>query len=250
MTPEVLVIGVPGVPEIQPGADLGTLIASAVRNAGLSLAAGDVLAVTHKIVSKAEGRVVRLADVHPSQLARRWGAAAGKDPRLIELALAESTRIVRMTRDVLITETKHGFICANSGVDASNVAHGEAVLLPAAPDLSAARIREGISKSFGVDIGVVITDTFGRPWREGQVNVAIGVAGLRPLTDYRGQADVFGRVMQASVIAIADEIASAAELVMGKIATIPVAIVRGTGAVTGTGTGRELLRAAAEDLFR
>jgi coenzyme F420-0:L-glutamate ligase/coenzyme F420-1:gamma-L-glutamate ligase len=250
MPSELRVIGVPGLPEIEPGADLAQLITSAIQDASLSLAAGDVLAVTHKIVSKAEGRVVRLADVHPSQLARRWAAAAGKDPRLIELALAESTRIVRMTRGVLIAETTHGFICANAGVDASNVEQGLAVLLPAAPDVSAARLRDRLSTTLDVKVGVIVTDTFGRPWREGQINVAIGIAGLEPLTDYRGQTDTFGRVMQASVIAIADEIASAAELVMRKTAGIPVAIVRGAPVVAGKGIGRDLLRPAAEDLFR
>lgn len=250
MNPELRVIGVPGLPEIAAGDDLAALIASAITSAGLSVAAGDVLVVTHKIVSKAEGRVVRLADVQPSQLARRWGASAGKDPRLIELALAESTRIVRMTRGVLIAETRHGFICANAGVDASNVKDGLAVLLPLAPDVSAARLRGQVSGALGVDLPVIVTDTFGRPWREGQVNVAIGMAGLRPLTDYRGQADTFGRRLQATVIAVADEIASAAELVMRKTTGVPVAVVRGAPIEKGDGTGRDLLRPAAEDLFR
>ena len=247
---EVRIFGVSGLPEVALGADLPRLICAASSDAGIVLASGDVLVATHKIVSKAEGRLVRLADVQPSQLARRWAAATRKDARVIELVLAESTRIVRMTHDVLIVETRHGFICANAGVDTSNVDEGFAVLLPSAPDVSAARLRDRIGIVADVTVGVVVTDTFGRPWREGQVNVAIGIAGIQPLVDYRGEPDAFGRVMHASVIAVADELAGAAELVMHKTARIPVAIVRWTDVVTGNGSARDLLRPASRDLFR
>ena len=241
------VFAVPGIPDVEPGDDLGALIADAVARAGETIEADDVIVVAQKIVSKAEGAVVRLDEVVPSPRAAEWAAAWGKDPRVVEVVLRESRRIVRMERGILIAETRHGFICANAGVDASNVERGAVTLLPRDPDLSAATIRARIGRS---DIGVIVSDTFGRPWREGVLNVALGVAGLRPLADYRGCRDPYGRELTSTVIAVADELASAAELVMRKTARLPVAIVRGAGEWLGEGSGAELLRAADQDLFR
>jgi coenzyme F420-0:L-glutamate ligase/coenzyme F420-1:gamma-L-glutamate ligase len=210
-----------------------------------------VVVVTQKVVSKAEGRLVRLADVEPSVFARRYAQQWGKDPRYVEIVLRESRRVVKMDRGVLVTETYHGFVCANAGVDESNVDGGEQVcLLPLDPDASAARLRVQLSRLAGVELAVVISDTFGRPWRNGLVNVAIGVAGLSPIQSYVGQTDPYGYVMQVSEIALADELASAAELVMGKIDQVPVALVRGVRYQAGPGSGRDLLRPAERDLFR
>jgi coenzyme F420-0:L-glutamate ligase/coenzyme F420-1:gamma-L-glutamate ligase len=206
--------------------------------------------VAQKIVSKAEGAVVALADVRPSRLAAAWAAAHGRDPAVVEVVLAESRRIVRMDRGIIIAETRHGYICANAGVDASNVPPGYVTLLPRDPDDSAARLRADLARRWATPIGVVVSDTFGRPWREGVVNVALGVAGLSPLLDCRGTTDPFGRRLHTTVIAVADEIAGAAELVMGKTAGRPVAIVRGAPAPAGPGAGSDLLRDPSTDLFR
>ena len=241
------IFAVPGIPDVEPGDDVGALIAAAVTGAGETIEAGDVVVVAQKIVSKAEGALVRLDEVAPSPRAAEWAAAWGKDPRVVEVVLRESRRIVRMERGILIGETRHGFICANAGVDASNVDRGFVTVLPRDPDQSAARIRARIG---GPDIGVIVSDTFGRPWREGVLNVALGVAGLRPLLDYRGCRDPYGRELTSTVIAVADELAAAAELVMRKTARLPVAIVRGAAEWLGEGSGAELLRAAEEDLFR
>lgn len=241
------IFAVPGIPDVEPGDDVGALITGAVARAGDTIAAGDVVVVAQKIVSKAEGAVVRLDEVAPSPRAAEWAAAWGKDPRVVEVVLRESRRIVRMERGILIAETLHGFICANAGVDASNVDRGAVTVLPRDPDQSAARIRSRIGRP---NIAVIVSDTFGRPWREGVLNVALGVAGLRPLVDYRGCRDPYGRELTSTVIAVADELASAAELVMRKTARLPVAIVRGAGEWLGEGSGAELLRAAAQDLFR
>jgi coenzyme F420-0:L-glutamate ligase/coenzyme F420-1:gamma-L-glutamate ligase len=248
--PEVRVFGLPGLPEIASGDDLVELIVAAVRRAGLTIQAGDVFVVTHKIVSKAEGRLVPLAEVKPSPLAERWGAPFGKDTRLFELALRAARRIVRMDRGVLIAETLHGFVCANAGVDSSNVADEAAALLPEDPDASARRLCTSLREASGQPVAVIISDSFGRAWREGQVNVALGVAGLRPIVDYRGRVDVHGHRLQATAIAIADELASAAELVMGKMDAIPVALIKGARYEPGEGSARELVRAADQDLFR
>jgi coenzyme F420-0:L-glutamate ligase/coenzyme F420-1:gamma-L-glutamate ligase len=249
----VRIVGLTGLPEVMPGDDLVQLTCAALERAALDVQAGDVFVFTQKIVSKAEGRLVRLDEVIPSALARRWGERWARDPRVIHLALDEASRIVRMDRGVVITETHHGFVCANSGVDTSNVAPGEAALLPLDPDASARRLCEALRRHLQQPVGVVISDTFGRPWREGQVNVAIGVAGLRPIADYRGVADARGQLLRSTAIAIADEIASAAELVMGKTRGVPVAIVQGTGVGAvdiDAGCGRDLRRARADDLFR
>jgi coenzyme F420-0:L-glutamate ligase/coenzyme F420-1:gamma-L-glutamate ligase len=249
---ELHLFSVPGIPEVASGADLGQLIAGAVTGGGgwHAINEGDVFVVAQKIVSKAEDAMVRLDGVVPSPLAREWAAAHGKDPKLVEVILGESRRIVRMDRGVLITETHHGFVCANAGVDASNVPGGWVTILPRDPDASADRLREALSAAFGCSIGVIVADTFGRPWREGLVNVALGVAGLQSLIDYRGCLDSYGRQLDASIVALADELAGAAEIVMRKTARTPVAIVRGAAAWAGQGSGQMLLRDAAHDLFR
>jgi coenzyme F420-0:L-glutamate ligase/coenzyme F420-1:gamma-L-glutamate ligase len=253
------VFAVPGMPEVGMGADVGPLIAGAVEAAGQTLERGDVVVVAQKIVSKAEGAAVRLDDVSPSPRAVAWADEHGKDPRLVEVVLRETKRIVRMERGILIAETHHGFVCANAGVDASNVPPGYVTVLPRDPDASAARIRAALvaaikrsdrAEQVGQEeLGVVISDTFGRPWREGVVNVALGVAGLRPLLDYRGCRDQYGRELSSTMIAVADEIAAAAELVMRKTARLPVAIVRGAAEWLGDGTGAQLRRDASKDLF-
>ena len=246
---ELRIFAVPGIREAVHGDEPGALIADAMAAAGLSLAAGDVVVIAQKLVSKAEGAVVTLRDVVPSERARAWADAHGRDAATTEVVLRESRRIVRMERGVIIAETRHGFICANAGVDASNVAPGCVTLLPRDPDASAAAARKIFETRFGCRVATIVADTFGRPWREGVVNVALGVAGLRPLDDLRGRTDRHGRRLHSTVIAIADEVASAAELVMGKTDGLPAAIVRG-GDWLGEGRGGALLRPAATDMFR
>jgi coenzyme F420-0:L-glutamate ligase / coenzyme F420-1:gamma-L-glutamate ligase len=242
------VLAVEGIPEVRPGDDLADLIA---RAAGHDLRAGDVVVVTHKIVSKAEGRLVDLRTVEPSAFAKGFAARYGKDPRQIEVVLRESRRTVRMDRGIIISETHHGFVCANAGVDASNVPGEEVVcLLPVDPDASAARLREALAARAGVELAVIVSDSFGRAWREGIANVAIGVAGMQPLADYRGQTDPHGFPLAASVLATADELAAAAELVMGKTTGMPVAVVRGYPYERAAGTGRALIMPPERDLFR
>ena len=250
MATDLHIFSVPGIPEVAPGADLGALVAGAVRRTGRTAEGGDVFVVAQKVVSKAEGARVRLDDVTPSPLAHTWAAAHGLDPRVVEVVLSESRRIVRMDRGILIAETRHGFVCANAGVDASNVAQGFVTVLPRDPDGSAEGLRVSLSKAFGCAVSTIVSDTFGRPWREGFVNVALGVAGLRPLIDYRGCVDPYGRRLQATIIALADELAGAAEVVMGKTAGAPVAIVRGAAEWTGNGSGQMLVREASRDMFR
>ena len=218
-----------GIPEIRPGDDLAALIAEAARASGVGLTDADVLVVTQKIVSKAEGRLVELASVEPSDFARAWASLWGKDPRQVELVLRESASIIRMAPGgLIISRTRHGFVCANAGVDVSNVGGGEvASLLPEDPDASARRIRDGLGQRGSASPEVVISDSFGRPWRNGIVNVAVGAAGIEVLLDLRGTPDAAGREMQATVIAIADELASAADLAGGKTAQRPVVVVRG-----------------------
>jgi len=244
------VSAVGGIPEVRRGDDLAALIAGAVAREGRRIEAGDVVVVAQKVVSKAEGATVKLDEVTPSAAAQAWADANGKDARVVEAVLRESRRIVRMEHGVLIAETRHGFVCANAGVDASNVPAGFVTLLPVDPDASAERLRAALSAAFGCPVAVVVSDTFGRPWREGVVNVAIGVAGLRPLLDYRGTTDAHGRPLTSTVIAVADELAAAAELVTRKSACTPVAIVRGAAEWIGEGTAQMLVREAARDLFR
>jgi coenzyme F420-0:L-glutamate ligase / coenzyme F420-1:gamma-L-glutamate ligase len=247
---ELRVIGLGGLPEVRPGDDISALILEAAERQGTPLAAGDVLVVTQKIVSKAEGRLVALAEVKPGPEAARLAQETEKDPRVVELILRESRRIVRQVGPVLITETRHGFVCANSGVDASNVGRGLVTLLPEDPDRSAAEIRAGLRKRAGLDVAVVISDTFGRPWREGHTNVAVGIAGMEAFVDYVGQVDPYGHDLRVSTLAVADELAGAAELVMGKLSGVPAAIVRGYEYPKGSGTARDMIRPAERDLFR
>jgi coenzyme F420-0:L-glutamate ligase / coenzyme F420-1:gamma-L-glutamate ligase len=241
---------VEGLPEITRGEDLARLIADASAAQGTPLTAGDLLVISQKIVSKAEGRMVRLSDITPSPETAMMAEEIGRDPRLVEVILRESRRIVRKDKGVLIVETRHGWICANAGVDQSNVDADTACLLPEDSDRSARELRDGLRSLTGRDLGVIIADTFGRPWREGLTNIAIGVAGLEPIKSYLGEKDPAGHVLQATIIALADELAGAAEPVMGKLDRIPVAIVRGLGWQRGDTGSRALLRDPARDLFR
>nr|WP_267913518.1 coenzyme F420-0:L-glutamate ligase [Rubrobacter xylanophilus] len=242
------ILPVEGMPEVRPGDDLAALILASAKD---TLAPGDVLVVTHKVVSKAEGRLVDLREVHPSPLAKSFAARHGKDPRHVEVVLRESRRIVRMERGLIIAETHHGFVCANAGVDASNVPGDETVcLLPLDPDASAARLARTLRERSGLELPVVISDSFGRPWRNGIANVAIGLSGMNPFADYRGQLDPHGRTLEASVLAVADELAAAAELVMGKTAAVPAAIVRNYPYEPAPGSAKDLLMEPEKDLFR
>ena len=244
----IQILPVEGIPEVRPGDDLARII---VDVAGDDLQPGDVLIVTHKIVSKVENRLVDLRTIEPSALAKGFAAEHGKDPRQVEVVLRESRRIVRMDRGVIISETRHGFVCANAGVDASNVPGDETVcLLPLDPDASAAKLRQTIAEHAGIEPAIIISDSFGRPWRQGITDVAIGVAGMNPLADYRGQFDPHGYPLEASVLAVADELAAAAELVMGKTDAVPAAIIRNYAYEVGSGTARNLLMEPGRDLFR
>ena len=251
MATEVRIIGLQGLPDIKPGTDLVAAILETAHAQGLTLTGDDVLVVTQKIVSKAEDRLVDLRLVTPSAFARQVAASQQKDPRLMEVVLRETKRLVRMDQRTLIAETHHGFVCAHAGVDESNVA-GEATvaLLPVDADASARRLREGIRAHTGVELAVIISDTFGRPWREGLVNVAIGLAGLEPMKDYRGLPDTEGRVLKVTALAVADELASAAELVMGKLDKVPIAVIKGFSYPRGEGSAVALVRQPEKDLFR
>ena len=251
MQSEIRILPVRGIGEVRAGDDLVALILTALETNDQALANDDVLIVTQKIVSKAEGRAVVPETVEPSHMARMAAAQGHKSAGYYEVVLRESRRIVKMDRGVLVTETHHGLICANSGVDESNVDGGTTVLLlPVDPDGSAQAMRDTLQARAGVEVAVIISDTFGRAWREGQVNVAIGAAGIAPLTDYAGQEDSGGYTLRASIIAIADELASAAELVMGKIDAVPVAIVRGYHYAASNAGAQALIRPAERDLFR
>jgi coenzyme F420-0:L-glutamate ligase/coenzyme F420-1:gamma-L-glutamate ligase len=250
MARAIEIIGIHGVPDVKPGDDLATLLVAALAHQKIDLHPTDVLVVTQKIVSKAEGRIVELANVEPSPFARTVARRTGKDAHLVELILRNTVRVVRMDRGVLIVETPQGLVCANAGVDQSNVGRGRATLLPDDPDASAERLRREIERRTGIDVGVIISDTFGRPWRNGLVEVAIGVSGLCPLADYRGCRDKFGYTLRATVIAVADELAAAAGLVVGKIHDVPAALIRGWDRRIESGTARPLLRRPEEDLFR
>ena len=252
--PKLEITGIVGIPEIDEGAPLGIMIFQAAAHQGYPIKPGDIIVVTQKVVSKGEGRTVSLSTIDPSPKAKEISIASGKDSRLIELILSESREIIRRddSRGIIITETRHGFICANAGIDNSNVPGIDTVsLLPLDPDASANTILANIQREAGFDqIGVIITDTFGRAWRKGQVNFAIGVGGIDPLVDYRGQLDPTDEKLSATVIAVADEIAAVSELVMGKTDAVPAAIVRGYPfKATGAGVS-PLLRDKTEDLFR
>jgi coenzyme F420-0:L-glutamate ligase/coenzyme F420-1:gamma-L-glutamate ligase len=247
---EIRVIPVPGLPEVRSGHSVADLVVDALALGGRRLQEGDILVVKHKIVAKAEGRTVTLDTIKPSTAAKRFAQDNGVDPRVVELALREAKRVVRK-QHVLITETAHGFVCANSGVDVSNVDGGKtAVLLPRDPDRSAATISRKIKKRTSLHIPVIIADSFGRAWREGLQEVAIGVSGMAPLHDYRGQRDVYGYEMHATEECIADELACVAGLLCGKNNSVPACIIRGYRYRRGRGTARQIVRPAAKDLFR
>jgi coenzyme F420-0:L-glutamate ligase/coenzyme F420-1:gamma-L-glutamate ligase len=244
-----------GIPELSPGAPLAELLCQAAARSGVPFLSGDVLVVAQKIVSKAEGRLVELSTVEPTPFACSLAATLRKDPRHVEVVLRESRRIVRMDSGasesgLIVVETHHGFVCANAGVDTSNVPHGWVSLLPRDPDASANRLREDIARIAAANIAVVISDTFGRPWREGLTNVAIGVSGFEPAIDYRGQADAHGNVLAATVVAAADELAAAAELVMGKVSRRPAALIRHFHWTPAAGKATDLIRPREKDLFR
>lgn len=237
--------------EIRPGDSLVSKLLQATRHPNLSLRRGDILIVKHKIVSKAEGQLVELDSVKPSASSRAWARRYKLDARVTEVALAESKRVVRRKRGVLITETRHGLICANSGVDVSNVDGGRhALVLPKDPDRSAAQLHRELKKRLNLSIPVIITDSFGRPWREGLTEVAIGVAGMKAVHDYRGDRDPHGYPLRVTIEAVADELACAAGLVCGKLARTPACIIRGFRYRPGRGRARDLIRPAATDLFR
>jgi coenzyme F420-0:L-glutamate ligase/coenzyme F420-1:gamma-L-glutamate ligase len=240
------------IPEVTEGDDLDALIAEAIERSGLGLRNGDILVVTQKVVSKAEGRLVDLRKVVPSTLASDFARRYDKDPRQVEVVLQESARIVRMDRGVIISETRHGFVCANAGVDASNVGLQMVCLLPLDPDASALRLMRSLEHRFGVSPAVIISDSFGRPWRNGIVNVAIGVAGLAPLADYRGLTDNSGYELHVTVMAVADELAAAAELVANKLDRRPIVLIRGyrPPVEAPAGTARDLILDSQRDLFR
>lgn len=240
-----------GIPEISTGADIGSVIVEACKEDRIEIRKDDIIIVTHKIVSKSEGRVVELKSINPSVFARKVGRHIGKDPRQVEAILSESRRLVKVVRGLIISETHHGFVCANAGVDQSNVKLGSLVLLPKRPDKSASEIRKTIRKMTNTKVAVIITDTFGRPWREGQVDIAIGIAGIEPFVDYRGLRDQYGYDLKASVICTADELASAAELCMNKLDRTPVVIVRGYKYKKSEEVAsKSLSRKPSRDLFR
>lgn len=247
---EIHAVPVWGIGEVQPGDSVADLIVDALALGGFRLHAGDILAVKHKIISKAEGRQVELKTIKPSKSAIRFAAQNGTDARVVELAFREAKRVLRK-KHVLITETAHGLVCANSGIDVSNVDGGTtALLLPLDPDRSAAHIHRAIKKRTTLHVPVIIADSFGRAWREGLNEVAIGVAGMNPMHDYRGHFDTYGYKMHATEECVADELASLAGLVCGKDALVPACIIRGYRYLPGKGSARQIVRPAARDLFR
>ena len=231
--------------EVESGDDLVDLILESFE-----INDGDVLVFSQKIISKNEGRILSLSSVNPSLLADGIASSYGKDPRLVELILSESKRIVRMENGVIIVETKHGFVCANAGIDESNVKDGYATLLPDDPDKSANLLKDRIKQKTGKNVAIIISDTFGRPFRLGQTDVAIGIAGLEPILDYSGKPDTFGKILQVTAIAIADEICSTSELVMGKVQKCPIAVIRNYNFSSSTTKIQEMLRSDHDDLFR
>lgn len=251
MSGSVEIIGIRGMPIIRPGDDLASMIVEGAKKMGVGIKDGDVIVVTHVAVARAEGKIIQLKDIEPSDLAKRIAEEAGKDPRHVEVVLRESRSIVRMQNGIIISKTKHGIVCANAGVDASNASEDESVVtLPDDPDLSAKKIREGIERLTGSRVAVIISDTQGRPFRRGVVNVAIGCSGIQPLWDRRGELDLFGRALRSKITCVADELCSAAELVIGQAAEgIPVAIIRGYRYLRGEVPASVILRDRNEDLF-
>lgn len=251
MANELRIVPVNGIGEVRPGDDLAELLLDALNRQGEQLQAGDVVIVTQKIVSKAEGRIVNVDEIEPSPFAKAIAEQARKDARHYEIVLRESARIVRMDHGVLISETRHGLICANAGVDESNVSGGHVVtLLPEDSDRSAVQLRTQLRERAGVDVAIIISDTFGRPWRDGQVNVAIGLAGMEAIHEYLGELDPYGYELRATAIAVADELAAAGELVMGKTDKVPVALIRGYAFQPAEGSARRLVRDPSKDMFR
>ena len=238
--------------DISKGDNVVDLIMEAIKERNESLLENDVVVITHKVISKAEGKVADLSTIVPSEESKEISLHTGKDPRLVELILSESNEIVKIERDIIIAETKHGFVCANAGIDASNVGmlSSHVVLLPDNPDESARRIRNDIKSRTKINVSIIISDTFGRPFRKGQVNVAIGIAGIDPMVSYIGKTDMYGKILKVTEIAIADELASAAELVMGKSSRIPVAIIRGCHYTSGDSSISNISRSKEDDLFR
>jgi len=239
-----------GMPEVEEGADLPLLVVSALRKSMIQLEDGDIVVLKQKLVSKAEGKVVRLDSVLPSRMAQELAREEGKDPRLMELVLREAVRVVRRGHGVVITETKHGFVCANSGVDQSNVGTGFASLLPTDSDRSARKVRRALEAKTKKRLAVIVTDTFGRPWRRGQTDVAIGCSDINPLLSFRGRKDRFGYSLRVTEPSVVDEVAGAAELVMGKLEGVPAAVVRGVKYTRGESGVRSLLMSKERDLFR
>jgi coenzyme F420-0:L-glutamate ligase / coenzyme F420-1:gamma-L-glutamate ligase len=248
---EIRIIPVALTDEVRPGDSLADKLLHALKRQKMTFDAGDILVVKHKVVSKAEGQLVRLDTIRPSAESRAWARRYKADARVIELALRECKSIVRRKGGVVITETRHGFICANSGVDVSNVDGGtHALLLPSNPDRSAEQLARELKTRVGLTIPVIISDSFGRPWREGLTEVAIGVAGMKPIQDYRGRRDSHGYPLRVTLDAVGDELACAAGLVAGKLSRTPFVIIRGFPYQPGRGGYRSLLRPAAQDLFR
>ena len=238
--------------DIKKGDDIADLIIKSIKDKNESLQENDVVIITHKIISKAEGRTTDLRNIVPSEESKKISSNTGKDPRLVELIISQSNEIVKIERDIIITETKHGFVCANAGIDTSNVGKlsDHVILLPDDPDESARNIRKDINAKTGVNVGIIISDTFGRPFRKGQVNIAIGVAGIDPIKSYIGKRDMYGKILRVTEIAIADEITSAAELVMGKSSRVPVSIVRGYDFSFNDSSISKVTRSKKDDLFR
>lgn len=246
----VSIFPVEGIGRVKPGDDLAKLIEAALRANGPAVSDGDIVVVTQKVVSKSEGRLVRLAEVKPGKRARSIAKELNKDPRVVELVLRESKRIVRKGQGIIITETRHGFVCANSGIDMSNVEEGLVALLPLDPDASARRLRKALERSTGRMLAVIITDTFGRPWRIGQTDVAIGCSGIAPTETLSGKLDPYGYELRVTQPAVADEVAGAAELVMTKLSMVPVAIVRGVAYTRNDSGAKSIVLDGRLDLFR
>ena len=244
------IIGLKGIPMVKSGDDLGLLIVNVADEQGVGIMDGDIIVVTQKVVSKAEGRLVKLKEIEPSEFAREISEGTERDPRHTEVILRESSRIIKMRGQVLIAETRHGFVCASAGVDRSNIDDGYLCLLPIDPDKSARDIRYKVKELTSRNVVVIITDTWGRPWRLGQVDFAIGVSGMTPFRDYRGMTDPFGYELGVTNIAVADELASAAELAKGKLSGIPVVIIRGYEFGEGEGSAKDMIRPLEDDLFR
>jgi len=247
---EVRVSPLEGIKRVVPGDDLGDIIAETMHSKGKRFEDGDIVVVTQKIVSKSEGRLVKLGDVKPGKEAEDLADELNKDPRVVELVLRESKRVVRKGHGVLITETRHGFVCANAGIDMSNMDSGYVALLPLDPDASAKRIRRSLERKTGRRLAVIVTDTFGRPWREGQTDLAIGCSGIAPTLRLAGKRDSYGYVLKVTQPAVVDEVASAAELVMKKLSLVPVAVVRGVEYQRGESGVRSIVRKSGLDLFR